>query len=66
LLRFIRKDDSFSTAELAPYITPQLPAANVFIKKKQAASSDANVVHDSRVELSRYGWKLPDAQTGVL
>ncbi|KAF8815561.1 hypothetical protein BYT27DRAFT_7193306 [Phlegmacium glaucopus] len=48
LLTSVRKDNSLSTTELAAYITPPPPAANVFIKRREAASSDANnVARDS-------------------
>ena len=47
LSMFIRKDDSLSIAKLAAYTTPPLPAANVFIKRREGASLNASVAHDS-------------------
>lgn len=40
LSTFVHKDDSLSTAELAAYIKPPLPAANAFIKRRQAGATD--------------------------
>lgn len=40
LSTFFRKDDSLSTAELAAYIVPPPPAANIFIKGASPVAGD--------------------------
>lgn len=53
----VHKDASLSTAELAVYTTPPLPAVNVFIKR--TASPDASIADDSNCPDAAGGYQPP-------